>query len=128
MEVPAVPDNPPAILRDRELKALLATTTGKTFGQLRGRAIMLVLTDCGLRLGELCSLKAANPAQGKQGSFDFDVCVMAVMGKGRRKRSVPFNPATAEALRRYLRARARHPHAKLTDDLWLGRFGTLSEW
>ncbi|GAA3560954.1 tyrosine recombinase XerC [Amycolatopsis ultiminotia] len=128
MEVPAVPDNPPAILRDHELRALLATTVGKSFVQLRDRAIMLVLIDCGVRLGELCALRAANPAERDPGSFDFEVCSMGVLGKGRRERPVPFNPATGEALRRYFRARARHPQAKLTNAAWLGRFGPLNEW
>ncbi|MET7992221.1 tyrosine-type recombinase/integrase [Amycolatopsis sp. NPDC005232] len=114
MEVPAVPENPPAILRDHELTALLATTVGKSFVQLRDRAIMLVLIDCGVRLGELCALRAANPAERDPGSSDFEVCSMGVLGKGRRARPVPFNPATGEALRRRHRHRRPHrPHHQL---------------
>ncbi|WP_406635222.1 tyrosine-type recombinase/integrase [Amycolatopsis sp. WGS_07] len=97
MEVPHVPDNPPTVLREKELKALLATTKGKGFVELRDRAIILVLVDCGVRVGELSLLTVANPAEQERGSFVFDVDVVRVLGKGRRVRDVPFNPATAEA-------------------------------
>jgi site-specific recombinase XerD len=49
------------------------------------------------------------------------------MGKGRRARAVPFGAKTAEALRRYLRARAREKAAAGTDALWLGKKGPLTD-
>ncbi|PKW00132.1 site-specific recombinase XerD [Amycolatopsis echigonensis] len=128
MEVPHVPDNPPTVLRENELKKLLATTKGKGFAELRDRAIILVLIDCGVRVGELSLLTVANPAEQERGSFDFDVDVVRVLGKGRRARDVPFNPATAEALRRYFRSRIRHPYGRRTVAAWLGRYGALNEW
>ncbi|MGV9293882.1 tyrosine-type recombinase/integrase [Amycolatopsis sp. NPDC003676] len=127
-EVPHVPDNPPTVLRENELKALLATTKGKGFVELRDRAIILVLVDCGVRVGELSLLTVANPAEQERGSFDFDVDVVRVLGKGRRARDVPFNPATAEALRCYFRARARHRYGRRTVAAWLGRSGTRGVW
>lgn len=45
MEVPHVPDNAPTVLREKELKALLATAKGKGLVELRDRAIILVLID-----------------------------------------------------------------------------------
>jgi len=52
--------------------------------------------------------------------------VMHVMGKaggGRaaRGRAVPFGTKTAQALDRYLRARARHPDGRRLDALWIGQ-------
>lgn len=128
MEVPHVSDDPPAVLRGSELKSLLDTTKGKGFAELRDRAIMLVLIDCGVRIGELAPLCVANPAEQERGSFDFDVDVIRVLGKGRRARDVPFNPATAEALRRYFRARARHPYGRRMTAAWLGRSRPMTEW
>jgi integrase len=49
-----------------------------------------------------------------------------VLGKGRRRRSAPFGPKTSEALRRYLRVRARRPDAARAE-LWLGAKGPLTE-
>ncbi|MET7995858.1 hypothetical protein ABZU76_33700 [Amycolatopsis sp. NPDC005232] len=57
-------------MRDRELKDLLATTAGKSFVQLRDRAIMLVLIDCGLGLGELCAVRPAHRLSGSGGVSD----------------------------------------------------------
>jgi site-specific recombinase XerD len=39
-----------------------------------------------------------------------------------------FGDLPAEALRRYLRARAKHTHAAKTDRLWLGKKGALTDW
>ncbi len=57
---------------------------------------------------------------------DFDLGVAYVLGKGRRRRAAPFGNKTALALRRYLRARARQPHAN-SPLLWIGKFGSLGD-
>ncbi len=49
------------------------------------------------------------------------------MGKGRRGRAVRFGNRTADALRRYLRARARHPLAGRTPALLLGTKGAMTD-
>ncbi|MGH6915516.1 MAG: tyrosine-type recombinase/integrase, partial [Geminicoccales bacterium] len=48
------------------------------------------------------------------------------VGKGRRPRSAPFGARTAQALDRYLRARAKHPMAG-QPWLWLGAKGRLTD-
>jgi site-specific recombinase XerD len=73
-----------------------------------------------MRLAELTGL-------GVDG-LDFDADVAHVLGKGRRARAVPFGNKTGDALRRYLRARARHPMApRYPDRLWLGKKGSLTD-
>jgi site-specific recombinase XerC len=54
--------------------------------------------------------------------LDLDDQVVIVLGKGRRKRAVPFGRKTALALDRYLRLRASHPFAHLAN-LWIGARG-----
>lgn len=117
---PDIPDAPPPILTEPQLRQLVGTTKGKTFEQLRDRALLLLFIDTGCRAGEIAPLDVD--------SFDFDADVVRVMGKGRRPRDAPFGAATGEALRRYLRARARHPYASKSSAMWLGRKGTLTEW
>ncbi len=61
------------------------------------------------------------------GDLDFDYEVALVLGKGRRERALPFGRKTAVALDRYLRVRAKHPHAA-SEHLWLGKKGPLTNY
>ncbi|MGW3467290.1 hypothetical protein ACWDKQ_02170 [Saccharopolyspora sp. NPDC000995] len=49
-----------------------------------------------------------------------------VMGKGCRGRAIPFGNKKGAALRRYIRARARHPKAAGSSRLWIGKQGPLT--
>jgi site-specific recombinase XerD len=118
MSPPAVPEQPVPILTDRELGAMLAVAKGTTFEHRRDTAILRLLIETGVRLGEISGLSLAD--------VDFDQDVVFVMGKGRRGRAAPFGAKTADALRRYLRARSKHPKARGTEAVWLGRQGPMS--
>jgi len=116
MSPPTVPEQPVPVLRDDQLRALLDACSGHTFEARRDAAIIRLFVDSGIRISELTGLHVEH--------LDFEQDVALVIGKGRRGRAVPFGPRTAEALRRYLRLRARQPRAELPQ-LWLGRFGPL---
>jgi site-specific recombinase XerD len=118
MRPPAVPEQPVPILTDGELSALLAAARGNTFEQRRDTAVLRFLIDTGCRAGELVGLAVDD--------LDFEADVAFVVGKGRRGRALPFGAKTADALRRYLRARARHPLAA-SPALWLGKKGPLTD-
>lgn len=120
MSPPAVPEQPVDVLSEAQLKMLLATTKGKTFENLRDRALLFLFIDTGARCGEIWPVKVDD--------FDFDADVLHVTGKGRRGRALPFGATTGEALRRYLRARARHPKVGTTTRAWVGKQGPLTEW
>ena len=81
MRPPAIPEEPPAMLRDDELKALLATVDGTDFEARRDAAILSLLVDCGIRRAEIAGLRVAD--------VDFDHKVVLVLGKGRRPRAMP---------------------------------------
>jgi site-specific recombinase XerD len=119
MRPPAVPEQPVPVLTGAEVDRLLAACRGNTFENRRDRAMIELLVDTGLRAGELCGLTL--------GDLDFDTDSLYVMGKGRRGRAVPFSDGTGDALRRYLRARARHPLAARTDAVWLGGKGPMTD-
>lgn len=118
MSPPAVPEQPVPIFTEDELARLLAAAKGTDFEHRRDTAILRVLIEAGPRLGEVSMPKVDD--------VDFDQDVIRVMGKGRRARDIPFGAKTADALRRYLRARAKHPKAATTDALWLGRRGAMT--
>ena len=81
---------------------------GNTFEGKRNKAIILVLVDCGLRLGELLNLKLNNVNMEQQ--------LLKVDGKT-GERVVRFGSTTAKSLLKYLMARDRvNGH---NDSLWL---------
>ncbi len=118
MRPPAVPEQPVDVFTDDELRALLATCRGNTFENRRDTAILRMLIDTGMRAGELAGLGVED--------MDHDQSVAVVLGKGRRGRAVPYGAKTADALRRYLRARNLHPQAGLSA-LWLGKKGRVTD-
>jgi site-specific recombinase XerD len=120
MEPPKVPEDPPLVLNEDDLRALLKTCEGKTdFESRRDLALLRVLIDTGMRRAEVRGLTVAD--------VDLDLDVAIVVGKGGRRRAAPFGSKTSAALDRYMRARARHPWADKTDALWLGLRGPVTD-
>jgi integrase/recombinase XerC len=109
-EAPIVPEQPVPVLDVGHIRALLNTCKGNDLVSRRDNAIIRLLIDTGGRLGEISGLNVED--------VDFDAGVCHVVGKGRRGRALPFGQATALALGRYLRARARDRSAQLPQ-LWL---------
>lgn len=118
MKPPAVPVEPPEVLRDDDFRALLKACSGADFADRRDSAVLRLFLDTGMRRGELAGLRLDD--------IDFDHDTAIVMGKGRRPRVCPFGRKTAQALDRYLRVRGRHPHAE-SEWLWLGKKGRLTD-
>ncbi len=118
MRPPAVPEQPVPVFTDDDLGRLLAAAKGNTFENRRDTAILRLLIDAGVRAGEITGLIVAD--------VDFEQNLAYVIGKGRRGRAVPVGNKTADSLRRYLRARAKHPLAA-RPELWLGRKGPLND-
>ncbi len=118
MSPPSVPEVPVPVLSDDELRRLLEAAKGTDFEARRDTAILRVLIETGVRLGEISGLSVED--------VDWEQDTLQVVGKGRRPRSAPFGAKTADALRRYLRARVKHPKAKATTALWLGRQGAMT--
>jgi site-specific recombinase XerD len=119
MSPPAVPEQPVPLLTDEEIGRLLDVCKGSDFDSRRDTAIIRLLLDSGLRVAELIGIKLSH--------LNFEQDVALVLGKGRRQRAAPFGNRTGEALRRYIRIRAKHPLAATTDALWLGRLGPMTD-
>lgn len=132
MRPPAVPEQPVDVLTDDQLRALLGTCSGTGFDDRRDTAIIRLFVDTGMRRGELAhlTLDDIDPTSG----------TALVLGKGSRMRSAQMGDKTNLAVRRYLRARAKHPHADATmprptsadpdaraGALWLGKFGPMTD-
>lgn len=119
MKPPTVPETPPPVIREDEIKRLLATCDGTAFDDRRDRAILLLLWDTGLRRAEIAGLRVED--------VDDEHDVLLVVGKGRRPRTVPFGQKPGKALAMYL-AKARSQHADAASEwVWLGRKGRLTD-
>jgi site-specific recombinase XerC len=117
MNPPHIPDEPPPVLTDDELRRLLKACEGRDFADRRDAAIIRLFLDTGIRVSESAGIMLP-------GDLDLDDQAV-VLGKGRRPRAVPFGRKTALALDRYLRLRASHHLAHLPN-LWLGLAGAMT--
>ncbi|MGV9676386.1 tyrosine-type recombinase/integrase [Nocardia sp. NPDC003482] len=119
MTPPHVPEKPIAVPKLEALRQLLAVCEGTNFEHRRDTGIIRLLSDSGVRIGELAPLELD--------ALDFTENTVLVLGKGRRPRLVPFSDKTRTALRRYLRVRAIHPKAaEHPTALWLGSQGQMT--
>lgn len=114
---PKVAVKPVPLITPEQMRSLLELEGATPFLTFRNRAILLVMWDTGVRVGELCSLTLDN--------VDLDRMTLTVNGKT-GVRTVPFGKATGVALRRYMRRREYHP-GKWRPFLWVGNRGGLSE-
>jgi len=115
---PAIPEEPPDVLSDDDLRKLFKACEGPSFRLRRDMAIVRLLADTGMRISELTGLRVED--------IDFDLNVAHVVGKGRRPRACPFGRKAAQALDRYIRERARHKDAGCPE-LWLSRSGPMAD-
>ena len=117
MKPPRVPDNPPPILSDDQVRSLLKAAEGQDFDARRDSALIWLFVDTGCRRQEIAGLTVSN--------IDWDRRVVVVTGKGSRQRACPFGRKTALALDRYRRVRSRRRDAD-RPELWLGHAGPMT--
>ena len=116
LKAPEVDEIPVDVPTDADIARLLKSCSGRNFAERRDQAMFRFLLDTGVRRGELVNMKVAD--------VDFQNGTAMVMGKGRRARVVVFGARTAQALDRYMRARAQHRYAHL-EELWLTQRGAI---
>ena len=119
MKPPRLPEVPPPVLREPDLRRLLTVCErDKTYLGRRDEAILRSFMDTGARRGEILGLTLDD--------VDLETGLLRVTGKGSRQRFVAIGAQTVRAIDRYLRARAKQPAATLPE-VWLGRKGPLRE-
>lgn len=80
-------------LSDNEVKQLLTFYDNSSFLSCRNRSIIMLMLDCGLRLGEVVNLMLND--------IDFVNHYLVINGKGSKQRVVPFGSALSEQLVTY---------------------------
>lgn len=115
LSAPRVPKDQIIPLTVRQVNSLYASCL-KTQYPRRNRAILAVLFDTGLRVGELCALRG--------GDIDLAARRLRVRdGKMGKDRIVPFGRMAARRLREYL---ALDPDRGSGDAVWIGEKGILA--
>ncbi|MDO8616077.1 MAG: tyrosine-type recombinase/integrase [Dehalococcoidia bacterium] len=123
MTPPKLPDGETLVLREDDLRHLIAACVGADFEARRDAAIIRLMIDTGCRIGEALALRLTND---DDNDVDLDQGTIRLLGKGRRWRTASIGAKTARALDRYLRVRREHPDAPARA-LWLGRRGPLTD-
>lgn len=105
-----------ADLEDNEIARMVKACDGTKIRDKRDKAMILLLTETGLRAAELLALDRAD--------IDLDACRLVVHhGKGDKARRVGFSPDTASAIDRYVRARQRAIQRPTEGPLWISEKG-----
>jgi site-specific recombinase XerD len=120
MRPPKVPQKRVPVLTEEEIAALLRACRGPTFENRRDEALMRFLLDTGCRASEVIRLRVED--------VDIVAGLARVTGKGGHERTVALGLKTCEALRRYLRLRARSGlKTAAGSPMWLGKKGALGD-
>jgi len=124
---PKVVEQPPPILREEELRALLRTCeSGRSLEDRRDHALLRILIDTGARRAEVAGLRYSTDDD-EANDVDLDNGLLRVTGKGGRDRLLHIGDKTMRAIDRYLRVRSQRRDAASTPWLWLGHKGRLTD-
>ena len=123
MTPPKLPDVETVVLREDDLRRLIAACDGQDFEARRDKAIIRLMVDTGCRIGEALVLRWT---VGDDNDVDLDQGTVRLFGKGRRWRTASIGSRTGRAFDRYLGLRRQHPDAA-SASLWLGRRGPLTD-
>lgn len=101
-------------LEEQEMQALLDSVSINSRTGIRDRALFLLLYNTGTLVSEIVGIKVADlHLQG--------AAYVKLIGKGKKHRSCPLWPETAQALQAYLKCRA--PHDPATEQMFLNANG-----
>lgn len=128
VERPKVTEPYVPVMQPEDMGRLLAACKGRSFEDVRDHAIVTILIDTGIRIGELASMRLDRIELGQYPA----ITVTGKTGTGKTKtRTIGIPDVTAEALMRYVRARKRHRMAD-QPELWLAikghTGGVMTEW
>lgn len=115
---PKVSEQPVPVIRPADRTALLKTCQGNGYDELRDTAMIRILSNTGMRLGELVGIQISD--------IDLDRTEVTVTGKGNKTRILALGDNTIVALDRYERKGRRSHRLRYLPDYWLGLRGPLT--
>ena len=99
---PKVPKVFPYVLSEEEVLQLLGAAKGHLFTHKRNYAMVCLMLDTGIRVGELVNLKMDD--------ISFASMTLKVKGKGEIERTIIFSKKSAKAMTAYIGARGHQPY------------------
>jgi site-specific recombinase XerD len=117
MKPPKLPEIPPPILTDQDVKALIRACRGSGLAAKRDRAIIRLLFTNGLRREELARLTTKDVHMSTGRAY--------IKGKGNKYRYVPIGLKAITSLKDYTQARDRTRYAE-HPQLWIGHRGPMT--
>ncbi len=112
---PKIDKTLPDVLNLSEVSLLLDIDVKNAYNA-RDKAILELLYSSGLRVSELIDLELQN--------IDLDLCIVRVMGKGRKERIVPLGDYAIDALSIYLNNYRKDLNKKNNNYVFLNKSGT----
>ena len=113
IKAPTVPQQVQPDYTPDEVSRLLASIPARTLMDLRDRAVISVLYDCGVRCQEICDIRIADVDRESRR-------IVIRAGKGGRGRVVGYSHETANAINKFLRKRGGWENNVSTAPLFLG--------
>jgi len=110
MKPPKFRPEPVPLVGVEQIDALLASASGRSFIDRRDAAIIRLMLSTGIRRSEALAIDLDN-------DLNIGAGEVTIHGKGETVRTVRFGDATALALTRYLRERAKHRDADLIETI-----------
>jgi integrase/recombinase XerD len=108
----------PDTISKEEMNVILIQPGNSTAAAVRDTAMLELLYATGIRVSELINLT--------MNSINWQVGFLVVMGKGSKERIVPIGKTAYDCTRLYVdNARGQLMQKKITDVLFLNRFGTI---
>jgi len=107
--------NRPSALTPQQVRLLFDSIDTCTILGIRDYALYAMMYQLGLRVGEVHSLNLAN--------LDFKNCIINVMGKGRKPRTLHLNDELIDILSQYIAVRERFLNSWLTPALFVSKKG-----
>jgi site-specific recombinase XerD len=124
IDAPVIPERITRIPEVADVKRMVEQYNGKDFASVRDNALLRLFASTGCRIDEITKLHfdpSANFDPNITPHIDLEQNIVYVLGKGRgrgkRFRPVSFDEATAQALRRYKRAREKELANKPTSTM-----------
>lgn len=117
LKAPRIPPKLVPVVEDDSYKRVISSCDGKSYVNVRDRAILEMFRSTGARLAEITCLNVSD--------VDLDGLYAIVTGKGSKPRVIRFDVRTGLAVARYVRARRQHRYAD-SPRLWLGERGPLT--
>jgi len=116
LETPKMWKRIPDVLTASEIESMIEATEGRSWQNVRDKAILELLYASGMRVSELADLKVEN--------VNIEIGYVRCIGKGQKERIIPIGKKACDAVSKYLeKARGKVVKGPAVSSLFVSRLG-----